>query len=77
MISRVIKSSLSLATKSMSFQGLGSYQFSEKTWKDRDEAAEKVYITQTESNRFYQSRTSNEEAVGEDARRGIRQQGQT
>lgn len=53
MISRVIKSSLSLATKSMSFQGLGSYQFSEKTWKDRDEAAEKVYITQTESNRFY------------------------
>lgn len=53
MISRIIKSSLSLAPKSMSFQGLGNYQFSEKTWKDRDEAAEKVYITQTESNRFY------------------------
>jgi len=28
------------------------YTFSDKTWKERDESAEKVYISQAESNKF-------------------------
>jgi len=29
-----------------------NYTFSDKTWKERDESAEKVYISQAESNKF-------------------------
>lgn len=67
MISRLVASTFRLVT----LRPQGVYQFSEKTWKERDDAAEKVYITQSESNRLMMFRTGNEEIVGEDELRGV------
>jgi hypothetical protein len=47
MISRLVASTSRL----MTLRPQSVFQFSDKTWKERDDAAEKVYITQSESNR--------------------------
>jgi hypothetical protein len=47
MISRIFNKSYTSASRFISLKPQGVFKFSEKQWRERDEAAEKVYITQT------------------------------
>lgn len=47
MISRIFNKSFTSVSQFVSLKHQGVFKFSEKQWRERDEAAEKVYITQS------------------------------